>query len=106
MGNRVVADRDGNVFIAGDFRDIVGFGGEQLQSAGEWDVFLAKLDAAGNHLASDRFGDPLDQRVTDLAVDTKGHPVMVGSYFGVIDFGYGSHESAGEEDPYVAKVTP
>ncbi|HZO16408.1 MAG TPA: hypothetical protein VFB62_24205 [Polyangiaceae bacterium] len=107
QGYRVAVDRDGNVFIAGDYRDIVGFGGEQWESAGEWDVFLAKVDGAGNHLSSHGFGDPLNQHVADLAVDTAGHPVLVGSYFGVIDFGFGYiHESAGQDDPFVAKCPP
>lgn len=107
QGYRVAVDRDNNVFIAGDFRDIVGFGGEQWQSAGEWDLFLAKLDGGGNHLASHGFGDVLSQHVADMAVDTAGHPVLVGSYFGVLDFGFGyTHESAGADDPFVAKCPP
>jgi hypothetical protein len=94
------------VVFGGDFREVVSFGGEQLQSAGEFDVYIAKLDPSGNHLGSDRFGDAMDQHLADLAVDTAGHAVVVGSYFGVIDFGFGPLESAGETDLYVAKLQP
>lgn len=72
---------------------------------GESDVYLAKLDANGNHIASLRFGDELEQSLADLAADTAGNALLVGSYFGSIDFGFGMHQSSGERDAFVAKLS-
>ncbi len=53
----IAVDSAGNVLLAGYFRGTVNFGGDDLVSAGHTDIFVAKLDAEGNHLRRQRFGD-------------------------------------------------
>jgi hypothetical protein len=106
QGYRVAPAKDGSILIAGDFREVVTFGGDQLTSAGEYDIYVARLDADGGHVASRSFGDELVQNVNDLASDSAGNAVIVGANFGVIDFGTEAHTSTGESDPFVAKLTP
>jgi hypothetical protein len=43
-------DSAGNVVVTGYFQGTVDFGGGPLTTAGEDDIFVAKLDSSGNHL--------------------------------------------------------
>jgi hypothetical protein len=65
----VAVDGAGNVLLTGDFDGTVDFGGGPLTSAGSDDIFVAKLDAQGNHLWSKRFGDSYYQQADAVTVD-------------------------------------
>ena len=56
VGYTVAPDSRDNLYITGYFDGQVNFGGATLATAGDRDIFLAKLDANGNHLWSKRFG--------------------------------------------------
>jgi hypothetical protein len=76
----VAVDASGNVWLTGYFQGTADIGGGGLTSMGDDDVLVAKLDAAGTHLHSDRFGDADDQVATALALDTAGAAFLAG-YF-------------------------
>jgi len=103
----VATDGLGNVYLTGTFKNAIDFGGGVLTSAGEDDVFLAKLDAAGAHLWSKRFGNvAAGQAAKSVTVDPTER-VTIGGYFrGSVDFGAGALTSAGLEDGFVAQFTP
>jgi hypothetical protein len=101
-GTGVAADPSGNIFVTGSFQDEVSFGGPALASAGLSDIFIAKYDAAGGHLWSTRFGDGNFQTGSRLAADAAGNIVVVGSFFGTVDFGGGGFTSSGLWDGFVA----
>src|SRR5262249_16052641 len=54
----VVRDAADNAFITGLFKGTIDLGGGPLASAGDFDFFVAKLDASGKHVWSKRFGGP------------------------------------------------
>jgi len=56
-GVSVTTDPTQNVILTGWNEGTMNFGGSDLVTAGGDDVFLAKLDAAGNHVWSLRFSD-------------------------------------------------
>ncbi len=58
-------------------------------SAGDNDVFIARLDPTGNAVWSRRFGDSKSQVLRDLAMDSAGHFAIVGETLGLIDLGGG-----------------
>jgi hypothetical protein len=95
-----VAD-GGAVWITGRFGGTIDFGGGPLIAAGGTDIFAAKLDAAGAHLWSARFGDGSDQVARGIAVGTDGGPVITGDLAGSVDFGGGAQVAVGE-DAFVA----
>lgn len=100
----LAADTKGNVFVAGHFNSTINFGGEDMQSAGGEDIFLAKLDSSGGHLWSQRFGDIGDgQEPQDIAVDSQGNVVMCGYLLSTIDFGNGPLTSLASQDVFIAK---
>jgi uncharacterized protein (AIM24 family) len=104
QAQRVAIDPDGNILITGRFAGTVDFGGGPLVSAGSRDVFVVKLDPAGNHIWSKRFGDSRDQFGRGVATDANGNIFIAGSVWGSVDFGGGRLSSAGFEDIFVAKL--
>jgi hypothetical protein len=90
FSGRIALDSLGNVAITGGLRGSVDFGGGALVSAGGEDVFLALLDAEGNHRFSRAFGDAgQNQRGEAIAFDRDGHILVSGVLDGAVDFGLG-----------------
>jgi hypothetical protein len=104
QGQSVAVDGLGNVIVAGRFDGAVDFGGGALVSAGGFDLFVAKLDGAGNHRWSRSFGDAAYQFDASVAVDTAGSVIVAGDFLGSIDLGGGKFVSAGGNDVFVAKL--
>lgn len=105
-GDAVAIDAFGNIVVAGTLSGTVDFGGGPLTSTGSSDVFVAKLDATGNHAWSRRFGDPDLQLLQAVAIDGSGNIIIAGGFNGTIDFGGVALVSAGERDIFVAKLDP
>jgi hypothetical protein len=84
----------------------VDFGGGVLTSAGNTDIYVAKFDASGNHLWSQRFGDESDETCTNVAVDGAGNVLLTGYIDGIVDFGGGALTCEGSGDVFVAKFDP
>ena len=103
----VAVDGAGDIFLAGSFQGTIQFGDTTLISAGGSDIFLAKLDGAGNALWSKQFGDATDgQSAHAIAVDTSGNVVIAGSFDGNVKLGATTFVSSGLGDAYVAKFDP
>lgn len=100
----VAVDSDENVYSAGDFEGVVGFGGESLVASGDKsDIVIAKHDRHGNPVWSKRFGDSSNQFAAKLVVDSKDNIVFVGRVYGHTDFGGGQLTAGGSGDIVVAK---
>ncbi|WP_437813489.1 SBBP repeat-containing protein [Sorangium sp. So ce1078] len=81
-------DADDNIVVAGSFTDRADvLGPNELDSFGGEDIFVAKMDALGNHIWSKNFGNPSPQVALDAAVTPDGGVVMVGSIAGAASFG-------------------
>ncbi|MGE5184404.1 MAG: hypothetical protein ACM31C_20180 [Acidobacteriota bacterium] len=105
----VATDANGNIYVQGHFRDTSDWGGAKpLVAAGgsDNDIVLAKYDANGDHVWSQRFGNAFNDVAGGVAVDPAGHITMVGSFDKSISFGPGDdHGSLGEADAYIARFT-
>jgi hypothetical protein len=105
MNARLAVAGNGDVVIAGYFQGQVDFGGGALVSDGGYDVFVVKLDSAGNHLWSQRFGDVApEQRCEAVAVEPDGSVALTGTFFGTLDFGGGPLVADVAYDVFVAKL--
>jgi hypothetical protein len=106
-GRAVAFDKQGNLYVLVEFSRAVDFGGGKLTSAGNRDIGIIKLDPAGKHIWSRRFGGQLDELAVSMAVDPAGSVVMTGSFDDVLDFGDGAPlHTAGRSDVFVAKLGP
>lgn len=94
---------DGHALLAGWFLGSVDFGGDSLVSAGEGDVYLAKLAPDGAHLWSARYGDAAQQEGQNAVVHpTTGAIALTGNFRGTLDLGGDPLVSAGDKDVFVA----
>ncbi len=99
----VAVDASGNVVVEGAFSGITTFGGTTLTSAGSYDVFVAKYDAAGTLLWAHSAGGTGEEIGEAVAVDGSGNAVVSGSFSGTAIFGGTTLTSAGDTDMFVAK---
>jgi hypothetical protein len=100
-------DASNDVIFAGRLDGTADFGGGPLTSAGGADVFVVKLDPAGNYLWARRYGDPQDQVCVAAAVDASGDVVIGGWFSGTLTFGTNPPLAcAGGVDGFVAKLDP
>ncbi|MFO0589497.1 MAG: hypothetical protein U0441_18310 [Polyangiaceae bacterium] len=104
QASSIVTDAQGNLIVAGYFDGSVNFGGGALTTAGNLDIFVAKLDPQGNQMWAKRFGDAASQYAVDVAVDGSGNVFLLTRGFGTTDFGGGGLTSAGTFDVYLAKL--
>ena len=99
----IVVDQAGNVIVTGGMAGTVDFGGGPLVSSGDNDIFVAKFGAGGNHIWSQRFGDPSEQYGKGVAADGLGNVIVTGRMVGNADFGGGLLIGDGQPDIFVAK---
>jgi hypothetical protein len=87
-------DDSGNVYSAGTFEDTVvftqGSGKFSLISAGDQDVFLLKLNAAGDFQWAKRIGNRLYNNAGYMNTDASGNIYMAGIFRDTLDFDPGS----------------
>ncbi|UCH85120.1 MAG: PQQ-binding-like beta-propeller repeat protein, partial [Candidatus Latescibacterota bacterium] len=104
-GVGIAIDDDSNVIVTGQFDGTANFGGGNLTSAGNFDVLVAKYDAAGFHIWSKSFGSPTRDQSLDVTVDEHGNVIATGKFIGSgIDFGGGPLNSTGIYDVFLAKL--
>lgn len=115
LGNAVVVDADGNVYITGCFTGIVDFdpSGDtsNLTSAGGTDAFVVKLSAAGNLVWARQLGGAGDDSGNGVVVTPGGTVSIAGSFTGVADFDPSDSTtynltSAGSDDAFVTQLSP
>lgn len=104
--NDITVDSSDNVLVTGNFGGVIDFGCGPMTSSGLQDLFLAKLDPAGNCLWSKRAGDNQLQNGISVATDPAGNVFVAGEFVGSIDFGGGPLTSAGLTDTALAKFDP
>jgi outer membrane protein assembly factor BamB len=102
------AGAEGEVVIIGLFNGSIQFPPQNLLTSDGIDLFIAKLDAAGNALWSIALGGDLDDGAQEVAVDPFGNITVVGGFEGPLQLNaIGSViASAGMRDGYILKLTP
>jgi hypothetical protein len=103
----VAVDSAGNMVFTGTLNGAADFGGGLLTSAGLGDVFVAKLDGAGNHLWSKSFGDAADQLGTGIAVNALDDVIVTGYAAGAtLSFGGPNLVNQGGDDAFLVQLDP
>lgn len=80
--NALAVNDAGTATVAGILLETVAFGATTLTSAGGYDVFVARLDAAGQWTQAVRAGSPANDIARALVVDATGNATVAG-LFGV-----------------------
>jgi len=92
------------LYLCGGFESDMNIGGQGLLGVGNYDIYVTKLTAAGDHIWSKSFGDSFRDEAYDIAVGPQGDVVIVGEFRGTVDFGGGPLTSQGSTDIFVVKL--
>lgn len=98
---RVAWDAEGGLRLAATFSGSVDVAGGTVEATDG--VFVARLDAAGNHLASRVLTTDYDLLPSGLVVDAAGDTVLTGVLGGNVDLGGGPEQGYGA---FLAKYGP
>ncbi len=92
-GKAIQLDSRGNIFVTGLFTDSVDFdpgpGVYVLSTPGigaATDIFIQKLNSAGNHIWTKSFGGTNVDHGYDLAIDGFDNVYLLGTFIGTVDF--------------------
>ncbi len=103
----VCVDPAGNVTMVGSFDKSVTFGeGDDHQSNGEADMFIARFDTAGKLQWAKTYGGDREDVGWGIAADSAGNTVMTGWFQNTVDFGkttLAPIKSAGNKDVFAIK---
>jgi len=116
-GLDIALDAEGNVCITGTYMGTVSFGGTTLSSSGSSDIFVAKLDNAGNWLWARSAGGLAEtsyippEQSNAIATDSDGNVLISGFFTGPVSFGpfelssyYSPEFQYFSKDMFVAKL--
>ena len=112
-GSGIATDSAGHVYVTGYFGAVAGdtarFGSTTLTDVGDYDVFVAQLDGAGNFLWAGGMGGPGIDVADGIVVDGSGNVYTTGHFEQTADFDPGPAvyplTSAGGADMFVSKLT-
>jgi hypothetical protein len=105
-GIAVATDSGGNLALAGYFSQTVSFGGADLVSAGQEDLFVATFAPNAMPRWSRRLGDAKFNWAVAVDFDDADNAVVTGWFDDAADFGAGALPGAGGHDIFVAKYSP
>jgi hypothetical protein len=107
-GNDEAFDVDASgtsIILTGRFSGSMSFGGSTLTSAGDDDVFVAKLDGSTfAHQFSARMGGTSSEVGLHISTRSDGQVSVAGTFAGTADFGGTQLTSNGDIDPFVVDL--
>jgi hypothetical protein len=113
IGISIAVDDSGNVYTTGFFIGTVDFdpGVDTFYLTGignSYDIFVCKLNAAGDFVWAKKMGGAKAEIVRSIAVDHAGNVFTAGFFMDTVDFDPGTGTfnliSAGDEDIFVSKL--
>ena len=104
-GKGIDVDSSGNVYISGIFKDTVNFGGGDITSHGNFDIFVLKLNSSGVFQWVYHAGGTGNDQAYPISVDTNGNVLVAGYFFDTANFTPASCTSRGSADIFVLKLT-
>ena len=113
-GLGIIASTDGYIYTTGYFYDTTDFdpgtGTFNLTSTGNSDIFISKLNSAGNFVWACHMGGTSYDDVAEIAIAPDGSVYLTGDLEGTADFNPGQGvfnlSSTGDNDIFVAKLLP
>lgn len=106
ISNKLVLDKNNNAYITGTFTYTLTLEGINKTSRGSNDMFLAKYDSNGNLQWLQTAGGDLDDRGSELAIDSYQNVYLTGSFSNTAFFNQISRTSSGASDIFIAKYNP
>ncbi len=112
-GNGIALDASGNIYTTGYFNGTTDFdpgaGAFTITSAGSADIFISKLDAAGNFVWVKSIGGVYNDHANAISLDAaSGYIYTTGTYSGNVDFDPGpatfTLSANGQQGIFISKL--
>lgn len=103
-GKGIAVDEAGNTYITGIFESSAKFGNLSLNTQNSRDIFVAKLDEAGDFEWAKNFGGTAADKGNAIAVDNNGNTYITGTFRNTITFGDTTLKSNGLNDGFITKL--
>ncbi len=100
----IIADDNGNCYIAGSIKEGGWFGSISVDGWGENDIFVAKLNSSGAWTWAKTNGSTLDDCATGIALKPNGLCSVVGRFAGRICLGNNWLEPMSQYDSFLAEL--
>lgn len=113
LGNGIAVDGSGNVYTSGSFNATTDFDPNAttytLTSSGLGDIFINKLNSAGNFMWAAKMGGTQDDYGNAITIDASGYLYTTGGFKGTVDFDpntgtYSLTSSGSSDDIFVHKM--
>ncbi|MCB0855831.1 MAG: hypothetical protein KDD63_26600, partial [Bacteroidetes bacterium] len=98
-------DASGNCYLSGNFIGTVSFGAYSLTASGSYDIFVAKLDPAGQVLWAKSAGGSGFDRCSAAKAGINGEIHLTGQFEGSATFGATTLTSNGGREVFVCKLS-
>lgn len=102
----IAVARNGDVVVASRAVGEISVESTVLPAVGECDIFIARYNTDGMLQWAQRYGDPANQFVDAITVDTDGNILLTGPFEGSMDFGSGPLMAPPGGGAYLAKLDP
>jgi predicted outer membrane repeat protein len=110
QGNSIAVDSNGNIYTTGAYKGTANFGAISLTSAGDYDIFVTKMDSSGNFVwAKSMGGASGEDSSRGIAVDSGGNVYTTGHFHVFADFdpdpvNVSNLNSTGPYDMFISKL--
>ncbi|UCF49216.1 MAG: SBBP repeat-containing protein, partial [Thermoplasmatales archaeon] len=104
-GYGIAMDIDGNIYITGYFKYTAMFGSTNLNSQGDADVLISKLNTDGDWLWANSAGGTRNEYGYDIAVDNSKNICITGYFNDTVTFGNIPLTSQGSNDIFIASLS-
>ena len=106
LGRDVAIDSNDNIYLTGNFRGTVDFGGGDVSSnpSNNPYIFLVKFNSSGVFQWVYTAGGTGVDDVRSLALDSSDNPYITGSFQSTVNFGGGNTTAANTNDLFILKL--
>ena len=104
MTQKILADNDGNIYIAGRYTTDVTLGTTFLQNLGSNDLFVAKIDPDRNVVWSVPLHGPANDSLNALLFDHNGDLLLIGNFEQSITVGNQTYSSIIANDMFISVI--
>ena len=104
LGRDVAIDSNDNIYMLGNYRYTVDFGGGDEIGANNGDIFLVKFNSSGVFQWVYTAGASATDDSRALALDSNDNPYITGSFRDTVNFGGGNITAANLDDLFILKL--
>ncbi|MDA9962050.1 Ig-like domain-containing protein, partial [Opitutales bacterium] len=105
-GTSIVTDQSGNIYLSGHYSGSADFGPNTLSNSGGKDGVVAKLSPKGDWIWALPVSGSNDVVASHLEFLPSGNLLLAGTFQGTITIGSKTITSSGENDLFMAELTP